>query len=180
MNNNNSDISLISSVCIQTLAVKMSIRSWVMVRIESLNIVFSIVKCFNTYCTCKREIYFRKVHLIQNYKESGGRWTYCTHTHVYSASGLEVKVGRAGAQAKLTSMHHRQVCKARGLRVTCEKKDGSRLSSCLSLKDIWHVSIGPLILILHTNTSTSVWTLLCARPRWVKCVSVSIKQTSTQ
>lgn len=63
--------------------------------------------------------------------------------HVYSVSGLEAKVGYLGAQAKLTSTLNCQVSKARGLRQTCEKKFGLRLLSCLSLLDIWHISISP-------------------------------------
>lgn len=56
--------------------------------------------------------------------------------HIYSVSGLEVKVGRVGAQAKPTFMHDRQVSKAGGLRLTCKKKDDLRFLSCLSLLDI--------------------------------------------
>lgn len=56
--------------------------------------------------------------------------------HGYSLSELEVKVGRLVAQAKLTTTHDSQVSKVGGLRLTCKKKDGLGLLSCLSLLDI--------------------------------------------
>lgn len=90
--------------------------------------------------------------------------------------------GVGGCMHKLTSTHDRHLSKAGGLRMTCEKKNRSRLLSCLSLLDIWHISICPhcsLILLSHTNTSTSEWTLLHTRPHWGECASVSIKQTSS-